>query len=99
MKTSRLSQHYFTLQVHADGLIETRLFMRKTTWSSFRKYVLVAENSVASSRHEVELILSMYYGDLGGGILLGALMIPGGFFLGEFISRGIDHRSIGPTVI
>ena len=50
----------FLSQVRNDGVIETRLYMRKTTKESFRKYTLHAENAIATSRTEAELKESTY---------------------------------------
>jgi len=48
------------LQDRSDGVMETKLFMRRTLPASFKKYTLVAENSVGIKREDVELVRSEY---------------------------------------
>ena len=50
-----VSIFWFTLQDRHDGVVESRLFVRKVTIDSFHKYTIVAINSVDSMSNTVEL--------------------------------------------
>jgi len=42
----------------SDGVLETRLYMRRVTADCYQAYFLVAENTVGSTRHKVALARS-----------------------------------------
>jgi len=39
-----------------DGVLETRLYMRRVSAACYRTYFLVAQNHVGSTRHKVPLV-------------------------------------------
>lgn len=45
-------------KVRTDDTIETRLFMRRVSPDSFRKYTIFAENPIDTGQQEVELLES-----------------------------------------
>jgi len=44
------------VQVSSDGMIETQLYIKQVLRHHFRRYALVAENNIAMTTHEVELV-------------------------------------------
>jgi len=45
-------------QDRSDGIMETQLFMKQVLPNSFRRYTLVAENSIAANTVEAQLVQS-----------------------------------------
>jgi len=47
-------------QERTDDVMETKLFLRRVTSDSFRRYTLVAENSVAVRTYDVRFVRSKH---------------------------------------
>jgi len=43
-------------QDRSDGVMETKLFMKRALAGNFRRYTLVAENMIAASTAEAQLV-------------------------------------------
>ena len=58
-----IHEYWSSVMVQSDGVVEAMLYMRQVSPQHFRRYTLVAENSVSISTQEVELYQAMPPGE------------------------------------